>query len=195
MNTPNKLTLIRTIMIPVLLVFIYVTAIPYHFTIATILLIGVEITDMIDGHLARKHNLITTFGKFLDPLADKVLVLAMLIVLACDDTFTLVAITMPIALIVIIAREFMVSGLRMLAAEQGQAPAAAFWGKLKTMVTMITIVLSFVWLLLVEDFAIDMPDFTRIILEVLIWISVALTVISGILYLKDYWKYIREGEM
>ena len=166
MNLPNKLTLMRVILIPFFLVMIYVDAIPLHFLWALVIFAAASLTDMLDGKIARARGLVTNFGKFLDPLADKVLV-------------------------IIIAREFMVSGLRLLAAEEGVVIAAGIWGKLKTAFTMVTIVGVMAYLSLAYDFGLAVPDFVRTwILGGLIWISTILTIISGLVYLKGCWKYI-----
>ena len=146
MNLPNKLTLLRVCLIPVFLLFVYVSAIPCHYLLALIVFAAASLTDMLDGKIARKHNLVTNFGKFLDPLADKVLVITALIVLVDLPDFRMNA----IPLIIIVAREFMVSGLRLLAAEDGVVIPAGIWGKLKTAFTMVTLVGSLLYLSLAE---------------------------------------------
>ncbi len=189
MNLPNKLTLLRILLVPVYLVFMYVPAIPYNYTLALVIFILASITDALDGHIARKHNLITTFGKFADPLADKVLVLAALAAIADISPSPVNGIVVTI----VATREFMVSGLRLVTAEKGVVVAAGIWGKLKTAFTMVTIVAIQLWLVLVWDFAVIGHDWAltlHIILIVLVWISVLLTVISGGVYLKGFWKYI-----
>lgn len=189
MNLPNKLTLLRVIMIPIFLVFIYVDAIPVHFLLALIIFAAASLTDLADGKIARARGLVTNFGKFLDPLADKVLVITALTVLVELEEFQMSA----IPLIIIIAREFMVSGLRLLAAEKGVVVAAGIWGKLKTAFTMVTIVGVLVYLTLVGDFGIAIPEFVRTwVLGGLIWISTALTVISGGVYLKGCKEYMKD---
>ena len=187
MNLPNKLTLLRVCLIPVFLLFVYVSAIPCHYLLALIVFAAASLTAMLDGKIARKHNLVTNFGKFLDPLADKVLVITALIVLVDLPDFRMNA----IPLIIIVAREFMVSGLRLLAAEDGVVIPAGIWGKLKTAFTMVTLVGSLLYLSLAEDFTLCMPDWIRTwMLNGLIWISAGLTILSGMVYLKGCWKYI-----
>ena len=187
MNLPNKLTFLRVCLIPVFLLFVYVSAIPCHYLLALIVFAAASLTDMLDGKIARKHNLVTNFGKFLDPLADKVLVITALIVLVDLPDFRMNA----IPLIIIVAREFMVSGLRLLAAEDGVVIPAGIWGKLKTAFTMVTLVGSLLYLSLAEDFTLCMPDWIRTwMLNGLIWISAGLTILSGMVYLKGCWKYI-----
>ncbi|MBQ7013099.1 MAG: CDP-diacylglycerol--glycerol-3-phosphate 3-phosphatidyltransferase [Oscillospiraceae bacterium] len=192
MNLPNKLTLLRILLVPVYLVFMYVPAIPYRYTLALVVFILASITDALDGHIARKHNLITTFGKFADPLADKVLVLAALAALADLENSPVNGIVVTI----VATREFMVSGLRLVTAEKGIVVAAGIWGKLKTAFTMVAIVVIQLWLMLEADFALfwsmseDGIVLAALIMRILVWISVLLTVISGAVYLKGYWKHI-----
>lgn len=187
MNLPNKLTLLRVILIPFFLVMMYVDAIPLHFLWALVIFVAASLTDMLDGKIARARGLVTNFGKFLDPLADKVLVITALTVFVELKEFRMSA----IPLVIIIAREFMVSGLRLLAAEEGVVIAAGIWGKLKTAFTMVTIVGVMAYLSLAYDSGLAVPDFVKTwILGALIWISTALTIISGLVYLKGCWKYI-----
>ncbi|MBQ9894490.1 MAG: CDP-diacylglycerol--glycerol-3-phosphate 3-phosphatidyltransferase [Ruminococcus sp.] len=190
MNLPNKLTLLRVLLIPFFLLFMYI-GIPFHYGLALILFAAASITDALDGKIARKHNLVTNFGKFLDPLADKVLVISALTVFVENKDVSMSA----IPLIIIIAREFMVSGLRLLAADSGIVVAAGIWGKLKTAFTMVTIVGILLWLSIYHDFDLGISCSVKdavenIIVPVLIWISTALTIISGAVYLKGYWHLI-----
>ncbi len=199
MNLPNKLTLARIFLVPVFLVCMYVRF-PFHYTAALLVFAAASITDALDGKIARSRNLITTFGKFADPLADKILVLAAFAAMADigavqDDT---IGLSYPIhvngiVVTIIAAREFMVSGLRLVTAEKGVVVAAGIWGKLKTAFTMVTEVVILLLLCIVEDLRIYAPVMTPVtgwILFALVWISVALTIISGAVYLKGYWKYI-----
>jgi len=181
MNLPNKLTVLRVILIPFFLLFVLLFRIPHHMVFALIVFAAASITDWFDGKIARKHNLVTTFGKFLDPLADKLLVMTALI------CFTFERWIDPVAVVLILAREFMVTGLRLVVASEGVVVAAGIWGKLKTAFTMVA---------LIEK---GSPDFTWgtpifLVNEILIWIAVVLTVISGAVYLKGYWKYIDSGK-
>ena len=195
MNLPNRLTILRTVLIPVFLVFMYVKAIPYNYTIGLFVFVIASLTDALDGHIARKQGLVTNFGKFLDPLADKALVMAALAVFVDFDIIN------AIPFIIIIAREFMVSGLRLVTADKGVVVAAGFSGKLKTAVTMAALVLILLLIALENDFNwfnITMPDSTDTVLYIIeqsvIWLSAALTVISGLVYLKGYWKYINSDK-
>lgn len=189
MNLPNKLTLLRVILVPFFLLFMYLN-IPFNYVIALVIFAMASITDAMDGHIARKNNLVTNFGKFLDPLADKVLVISALCVFVQMSQVPMGA----IPLIIIIAREFMVSGLRLLAADSGVVVAAGIWGKLKTAFTMVTIIAILLWLSIAENLGFDMADSVckavDIITIALVWISTALTVISGAVYLKGYWHLI-----
>lgn len=190
MNLPNKLTLLRAVLVPVFLVLLFVKAIPLNFTLALVVFVGASVTDALDGHIARKNGLVTNFGKFLDPLADKVLVISALI------AFIELDIIGSIPVIIIVAREFMVSGLRLLAADSGIVVAAGFSGKLKTAFTMVTIVVILVNLAVSGDFdwfgfaAGGVQKVIDIAIQALVWISAGLTVISGCVYLKGYWNLI-----
>ena len=190
MNLPNKLTLLRVFLIPFFLVCMYVKF-PFHYLAALAIFSAASITDALDGKIARSRNLVTNFGKFLDPLADKVLVLAALAVFVEIPDIRIGA----IPLIIISAREFMVSGLRLLAANSGVVVAAGIWGKLKTAFTMVAIITALVWLSACHDFSFDFPQaFVDIVdiwlIPALMWISTVLTVISGAIYLKGYWNLI-----
>ncbi len=190
MNLPNKLTLLRVFLIPFFLLCMY-WKFPCHYLAALAIFSAASITDALDGKIARSRNLVTNFGKFLDPLADKVLVLAALAVFVEIPDIKVGA----IPLIIISAREFMVSGLRLLAANSGIVVAAGMWGKLKTAFTMVAIITALVWLSACNDFGFSFPAvFCGIVndwlIPVLIWISTVLTIISGAIYLKGYWNLI-----
>lgn len=179
MNLPNKLTVLRVCLIPLFVVALLIDAIPFNIYIALVIFALASITDWFDGKIARKRNLVTTFGKFLDPLADKMLVMS---ALCC---FTYLDWIDPVAVVIILAREFMVSGLRLVVANEGVVVAAGIWGKLKTAFTMFALIAI---MFLVGFFGLDKNIF--IVNEVLIWISSVLTIISGGIYLKGYWSYI-----
>ncbi|MBR1824478.1 MAG: CDP-diacylglycerol--glycerol-3-phosphate 3-phosphatidyltransferase [Ruminococcus sp.] len=190
MNLPNKLTLTRVILIPFFLLFMY-WKVPFHFLIALVIFSAASITDALDGKIARKNNLVTNFGKFLDPLADKVLVIAALTVFVELSEVNMGA----IPLIIISAREFMVSGLRLLAANSGTVVAAGIWGKLKTAFTMVAIIAILLWLSLRGDFSVSFSEgiisaVENVITPILIWTATVLTVVSGAVYLKGYWHLI-----
>ena len=136
MNTANKLTMLRVILIPVFLVLLYLP-IPFHMAFALVIFILASVTDFIDGYIARHYNQVTDFGKFMDPLADKCLVVAAML------WFVEIGQMPGWALLVVIIREFSVSGLRMVAADKGRVIAAGWSGKVKTASTMVCIVLMF----------------------------------------------------
>ena len=135
MNLANKLTMLRIFLVPLFLIFIAIKNIPYGTFIATFIFIIASLTDQLDGYIARSRNQITNFGKFMDPLADKLLVTAALISLVELQVIP------AWATVVIIAREFAVSGLRTIAAAEGKIIAASTWGKAKT-VTQIAAIIS-----------------------------------------------------
>ena len=168
MNTPNKLTIARMIIVPFLVIFLLPgwggEANRY---ISLTLFVVASVTDWFDGYLARKNNLVTNFGKFMDPLADKLLV--------CSAMICMIDLKRLSAwfVIIIIAREFIISGFRLIAAENGIVIAANYWGKFKTASQMIMIIL------LILHF-----DGIFVILEqIFIWLSLALTIISLITYI------------
>ena len=194
MNLPNKLTVLRVVLIPLFMLFMLCFEIGprLHTILAMAVFIIASLTDMLDGKIAREQNLVTNFGKFLDPLADKLLVMVALI------SFTFERWIDPVAVVIILAREFMVTGLRLVVANEGIVVAAGIWGKMKTAFTMVAMcIIMFLQILFPElkgapDLNWVNPVF--IINEVLIWISVILTVISGGIYLKAYGKYIDPNE-
>ncbi len=192
MNLPNKLTLLRVFMVPVFLLLMYVE-VPFNLFWALFVFAAASITDAFDGHIARKHNLVTNFGKFMDPLADKVLVTAALICFLEKGYMGKFA---AIAVIIIIAREFAVSGLRLVTANEGVVVAAGIWGKLKTAATMITIVCILIMQGCIAEFEISasLAESFNIIGIVLIWICTVLTVFSGYTYINAYKGYINPKE-
>jgi CDP-diacylglycerol--glycerol-3-phosphate 3-phosphatidyltransferase len=191
MNLANKLTLIRIFLVPVFLVFIAVKDIPYGSFIATFIFILASLTDKLDGYIARSRNQITNFGKFMDPLADKLLVTAALISLVD------LHVVPSWAAVVIIAREFAVSGLRSIAAAQGRVIAASWWGKIKTVIQIIAIILLLLKInihdaKLLNIFVIDnhyLKEFFRIAPTLMLMIAVVVTLISG----YDYFKKNKEA--
>jgi CDP-diacylglycerol--glycerol-3-phosphate 3-phosphatidyltransferase len=137
-----------------------------------------SITDAVDGHIARKYNQTTTFGKFVDPLADKVLTTAAFLILMHYGRMSVWA------LMIVITREFMVAGIRLVAAGEGNVVAASMWGKLKTVTQMVAVIVAM--LLLQFDKFLGVP--AGLISDILIWISVVFTVISGVDYLVKNWN-------
>ena len=172
MNLPNKLTIARVIMIPLFLICLYLN-IGCGKYIAVGIFILASLTDLLDGKIARKYNLVTNFGKFMDPLADKLLVCSALIALVDLERIA------AWIVIIIIAREFIISGFRLVASDNGVVIAASYWGKFKTTFQMIMII---VLTLNLNVYYIE------IISTVLIYISLALTVISLIDYIAKNYK-------
>ena len=168
MNTPNKLTVARMIMVPFFVLFMLAgfagTAGKW---IALAIFVVASLTDYLDGHLARKYNLVTDFGKFMDPLADKLLVCSALICLVELDRLA------AWIVIVIIGREFIISGFRLVAADNGVVVCARDWGKFKTVSQMILFILMIMIL----------GGFFSVFDQIFVWLAVALTVISLVDYL------------
>lgn len=184
MNLPNKLTVARAVLVVPFIFFLLTDIVPMSGLWALVIFILASVTDALDGHIARSRNLVTTFGKFLDPLADKVLVLSALI------CFTELGLCGAVPVIIIAAREFMVSGLRLVTADKGVVVAAGIWGKLKTAFTMIAIVVILLFGVIYGKDPSVYDTWVIITEQVLIWISVLLTVISGGVYLNGYKDYI-----
>ena len=161
-NTANKLTILRVIMIPAFLLVLYLN-IPYANYWALVIFALASITDTLDGYIARHYNQVTDFGKFMDPLADKCLVIAAML------WFVEVGLMPAWALLVVIVREFGVSGLRMVAADKGRVIAAGWSGKVKTASTMVCIVLMFL-------------PIPAIVNTLCVWVIVVTTIYSGVEY-------------
>ena len=190
MNLPNKLTLGRIILVPFFVAALLIPF-PFHNIAALLLFIAASITDLLDGKIARKRNLITDFGKFADPLADKILVLSALLCFIqlgwCDCA----------AVIIVLLREFSVTSIRLIAAAKGEVIAANMWGKVKTVTQMIAIIAILVFRAAYEIILMLLPAsvaqdavFSATLNqclfwagEVLIWISTVFAVISGVIYL------------
>ncbi|MEG0570131.1 MAG: CDP-diacylglycerol--glycerol-3-phosphate 3-phosphatidyltransferase [Oscillospiraceae bacterium] len=178
MNTPNKLTILRVIMVPLFLLFLLMDFLPYHLVYALVVFVFASLTDLVDGHLARKNNQVTTFGKFLDPLADKVLVMSAMIY------FVQIGYASAVAIIIILAREFLVTSLRLAAvSSDGKVIAASIMGKVKTVVQMVSIITILV--LNAANQIVSITEFINIPLlaNVLMWLSAVITVVSGLEYL------------
>ena len=186
MNLPNKLTLGRIILVPLMVAALLIDF-PFNNLVALIIFAAASITDLLDGKIARKQNLVTDFGKFADPLADKILVLATLLCFVqngyCDC----------VAVIIVLFREFSVTSIRLIAASSGEVIAANIWGKAKTVSQMIAVIA-----ILVMQFILNLANDTNLISaqaesimssafgiagEVLVWISTVFAVISGVIYI------------
>ncbi len=186
MNLANKLTMFRVIIVPFFVFFMSADFIPLRFLWSLILFGLASITDMFDGKVARKYNMVTDFGKFLDPLADKILVAAALV------CFAELGWTRAWVVFVILAREFLVSGIRLVAAssEKKKVIPANIWGKLKTAVTMAAIVVVLILGVLTDDLGLfaDFPAW--IVRDMLMYLSAVLTLVSGVVYCYDYREFI-----
>lgn len=202
-NLPNKLTILRIALVPAVVAAILIQF-PFHFTVAGMLFGAAAITDAFDGKIARRDNLITDFGKFADPLADKILVIS---VLVC---FVKLGLCGAIPLIIIIFREFAVTSVRLVASAKGKVIAANMWGKVKTVSQIVAIVAIFVMQTAMDIISLAMVGWVvptnadlhmynwtaywtldtisnvfNIIGQVLMWVVAVITVISGIKYLVD----------
>ena len=204
MNLPNKLTLTRILLVPVFMVFVSLTSLngiadgsfqPTYYLIAGIVFAAASFTDFLDGHLARKLNMVTDFGKFADPLADKLLTTVAFIYMMRDGVCS------PVVLCIILAREFAVSGLRMVAAgaKDGKVIAANMWGKVKTVLQMLSIIFYFFGMSIASMSATGAEQGVRQILVIsismaLCWLVAAVTAISGIKYLWDNRSFINTAK-
>lgn len=197
MNLPNKLTILRIVLIPFVMFFYLASFIPHGIgkIVALVIFIIAALTDLLDGKIARKYNLVTNLGKFLDPIADKILTASVLFMLIADGTIP--APWGVIVVTIIIAREFMVSALRLIAASQGTVLAADIWGKAKTMVQMIAIPICMI-LAFVYTCGFNVVGWLVVTIEVVAWSSIGLatvlTVISGVNYLVKNINCFKESK-
>lgn len=195
MNLPNKLTLLRIILVPFFIIAMLVNF-PFHYLVAGCIFGVASVTDTLDGKIARSRNLVTDFGKFADPLADKILVLTALV---CFLQVGLLGSFGAIPVIIVLFREFAVSGIRLVAASSGKVVAANIWGKIKTVSQMVGISVIFAMQVVLEVLnAVKVS--TGFITEVfyyigngLIWLSTVFTLISGIIYLKDNISFLKDN--
>ncbi len=184
MNLPNKLTVVRIVLAPLFLLFA-LWEFPFHYAVSLIVFIAAALTDMFDGKIARAQGLITNLGKFLDPLADKMLTTAAFLVFMVTGQMNVWA------LMIVLTREFMVTSVRLLAAKDGTVIAANIWGKLKTVAQFVAIIYTLTALefstwqsgllstVTLSDALFSVP---LVVGEVLLWISVVLTAVSGVEY-------------
>ena len=179
MTLPNILTCLRVLLIPVFMVLAYQNNMPCDIA-ALIVYVVACLTDYVDGNLARKNNQVTNFGKFMDPVADKLLVMAALLLFVEDGTIAAWMVA------IILGREFIVSALRMVAASEGLVIAANMWGKAKTMITMITLIFLLCPIGPIMLGPVSLQD-------VMIWITVIITTISGVTYIIDNFSVIKDG--
>ena len=172
MNLPNKLTLLRVVLVPVFMVFMLLDR-QWAYIAGLAVFVIASLTDLLDGKIARAENLVTTFGKFADPLADKMLTTAAFLIFMHYNFIG------PWPVFIILAREFVVSGIRLVAAADGTVIAAAFWGKFKTVMQMVSIIAG-VFMMCIPTLIHE--SVAKPITAILIWISVLFTIISGIEY-------------
>lgn len=193
MNLPNKLTVGRIILVP-FFVAALLANFPLNNAVALIIFIAASLTDMFDGKIARKNGLVTDFGKFADPLADKILVLAALL------CFVQLGICDCVAVIIVLFREFSVTSIRLIAASKGKVVAANMWGKAKTVSQMIAIIAVIAMQIVLElpevglnfiNAATFEPIFF-VVGEIPIWISVVFTIISGVVYIIQNRQFISQ---
>lgn len=186
MNLPNKLTMLRIILIPVFVILFEANSLPNNMIWALVVFAIAAITDQLDGHLARKNNQVTNFGKLADPLADKLLTISALICFVEKG----VAYVPGWAVIIIIGRELIVTGIRMIALTDNTVIAASMWGKAKTVSQLVTII-AVMFALIMKDFGFELFNIGRVsVILVLIVIMVALTLISGVDYVKKNWNLL-----
>ena len=192
MNLPNKITVFRFICIPFLLAAALINF-KYHWSVTFIIYMVGCISDKLDGHIARKYNLITDFGKLFDPLADKAFMLAAFLILINLGWHT------ELVIMLMMLREFLVAGVRMAASVEGETIPANIFGKLKTLLQMITAGVAFFILAVLEKNGeiiivakgFNPPQFLEIYSTVAFWITGIITFISGLKYLKDGWHLIK----
>lgn len=187
MNTPNKLTIIRMVLVPIFMLLL-LWQFKWHSLAALLVFIAASLTDMFDGKIARKRGLVTDFGKFLDPIADKMLTTSAFLGFICLDIgYGVVWVTL-----IVLLREFTVSSVRMIAAARGKVIAADKWGKVKTVVQMVSIIMALTFEVLkealmsfgVSDNVLKLTGtITGISVTAAIWISAVLTVVSGLNYI------------
>ena len=180
MNLPNKLTILRVILIPFFVVFMLfdITGAADKW-IALVIFCVASLTDMLDGKIARKYNLVTNFGKFMDPLADKLLVCTALICLTSMNRLNVIVV------LVIIARDFIISGFRLVASDNGIVIAASYWGKFKTVSQMALIIVLIM----------DLGGVWNVVGTVLTWVALLLTVVSLIDYIAKNKQVLTQGGM
>lgn len=180
MNLPNKLTILRVILIPFFVVFMLfdITGAADKW-IALVIFCVASLTDMLDGKIARKYNLVTNFGKFMDPLADKLLVCTALICLTSMNRLNVIVV------LVIIAREFVISGFRLVASDNGIVIAASYWGKFKTVSQMALIIVLIM----------DLGGVWNVVGTVLTWVALLLTIVSLIDYIAKNKQVLTQGGM
>ena len=197
MNLPNKLTILRIILTPIFMLTL-VWNFPFHYLVSLLIFIGASLTDLFDGRIARERGLVTDFGKFLDPLADKMLTTAAFLgFIALDIGYGAVWVAF-----IVLFREFAVSSIRLIASTAGgKVIAANIWGKLKTVFQMIAIIFALTakqFLEILAMFGISGEAFSlislilNIAITVLVWISAILCIVSGVIYIIDNKDFVKQ---
>lgn len=191
MNLPNKLTLARILLVPFFVAALLIDF-PLNNLVALLIFIAASLTDMLDGKIARKQGLITDFGKFADPLADKILVFSALL------CFVQLGLCDCVAVIIVLFREFAVTSIRLIAASKGKVIAANMWGKVKTVTQMVSIicVITMQVVLDLAQLGVPLPDLLPTVFyyigEVLIWISTFFALLSGVVYIAQNKQFISD---
>lgn len=193
MNLPNKLTIIRFILTPIFMALMMFNF-PFHYFLAFLVFVAASITDYFDGKIAREQNLITDFGKFLDPIADKALTTSAFIAFC----FLRVGVGIEWVLFIILLREFVVTSVRLAASANGKVVAANIYGKIKTVMQMVTICVLIFFMGVIHAFGGGIPDVFitvfDIVATVLLWITAFLTLVAGVTYLIDNKEYINPNK-
>lgn len=191
MNLPNKLTLARILLVPFFVAALLIDF-PLNNLAALLIFIAASLTDMLDGKIARKQGLITDFGKFADPLADKILVISALL------CFVQLGLCDCVAVIIVLFREFAVTSIRLIAASKGKVIAANMWGKVKTVTQMVSIICVITMQLVLDLMPLGvplpcvLPTVFYYIGEALIWISTFFALLSGVIYIAQNKQFISD---
>lgn len=191
LNTPNKLTLFRIILVPAFMATLLIDDIPHNYLISILIFLIASITDMLDGKIARKTGSITDFGKFADPLADKLLVMSAFI------CFIELDISNSVVAMIILTRELVITSIRLIGASKNKVISANRWGKVKTVSQMFTILVILLLNYILELFstqniAFEFSNIFSMINNILMFITVVLTVVSGIVYIYENRSLIKE---
>ncbi len=191
MNLPNKLTLARILLVPFFVAALLIDF-PLNNLAALLIFIAASLTDMLDGKIARKQGLITDFGKFADPLADKILVISALL------CFVQLGLCDCVAVIIVLFREFAITSIRLIAASKGKVIAANMWGKVKTVTQMVSTICVITMQLVLDlmplgvPFPCVLPTVFYYIGEALIWISTFFALLSGVIYIAQNKQFISD---
>lgn len=192
---PNVLCWIRIALIPFILLFLLENTVSAFFSVPTrivlsgVLFVAATLTDLLDGKIARKYDAVTNFGKFIDPIADKMLIISILV------AFVEIGLTTSLPVIIVLAREFIVTGLRLGAMTSGKVVAANIWGKLKTVTQSVAIAAIYLILFVETVFdgsIINLSASVSLIPQILVWVIALVTVVSAVPYIRECGKYIKD---